>query len=298
MVKNFDVQPLCGEVSAEDLELINRQSLKKLTADEIFAFSVILCDNEIDRDFEVFSDGALQSLEKLFVGKTGILNHSNRSEDQICRTYKTELFCDSERKTEYGESYKYLKAWCYTVKSAKNEDLIRDIESGIKKEVSISCNFSEKTCSVCGENACTHSSGKFYGDTLCYRQIDGVTDAYEWSFVAVPAQRNAGVTKAASQREKTHSEICKARAEKETGFAMQYRKDMTERAQKGFAMIFPELSSDTAESIINLCNADILSALVKCFETKTTKMFPVKSQLAGNENGNNCQNDINSQFKF
>ena len=86
MVKNYEANPALSDVSAEDLELINRQSLKKLSADDIFTFSVILCDNEIDRDFEVFSDGALKNLEKLFIGKTGILNHSNRSEDQICRT--------------------------------------------------------------------------------------------------------------------------------------------------------------------------------------------------------------------
>lgn len=295
MVKNFDAKPDCGKVSEQDLELINRQSLKKLSADEIFTFSVILCDNEIDRDFEVFSDEALSSLEKLFVGKTGILNHSNRSEDQICRTYKTELICDNARKTEYGEGYKCLKAWCYTVKSAKNEDLIRDIESGIKKEVSISCNFSEKVCSVCGESVCSHKEGSFYGDTLCFKRINGITDAYEWSFVAVPAQRNAGVTKSASDKRNIHSEIQKAKAEKEMSFAVQYRNEMKARAEKGFAMLFPELPSKTAESIIGLCNADILSELIKGFEKKTAKLFPVKSQFGEKSMD---KNDINSQFKF
>lgn len=297
MVKNYDAQPYCRKVSDEDLELINRQSLKKLTSDEIFAFSVILCDNEIDRDFEVFSDNALLSLEKLFVGKTGILNHSNRSEDQICRTYKTEILCDGNRKTEYGEAYKYLKAWCYTVKSAKNEDLIRDIESGIKKEVSVSCNFSEKVCSVCGESVCSHRAGKFYGDMLCYKQINGVTDAYEWSFVAVPAQRNAGVTKSVSEKEKAHSEIKTAKAKNEESFAFFYKREMKERAKKGFAMLFPELPSDTAERIIGLCNADVLSQLISGFERKKAKAFPVKSQLEGKET-NNIKNEINGQFKF
>ncbi|MDE5994803.1 MAG: hypothetical protein K2G60_04740, partial [Oscillospiraceae bacterium] len=282
-------------VSKQDLELINRQSLKQLSADEIFAFSVILCDNEIDRDFEVFSDEALSSLEKLFVGKTGILNHSNRSQDQMCRTYKTELVCDSERKTEYGENYKYLKAWCYTVKSAKNEDLIKDIESGIKKEVSISCNFSDKVCSVCGESVCSHKEGNFYGDTLCFKRISGVTDAYEWSFVAVPAQRNAGVTKTAKESLGMHAQIVKAAAEKEMSFAVQYRNEMKTRAQKGFSLMLPELSSETAENIINLCNAPALSELVSAFEKKTAKSFPVKSQLGENTSD---KNNINSQFKF
>ena len=295
MVKKFDAQPLGSKVSEEDLELINRLSLKELTADDVFVFSVILCDNDIDRDFEVFSDEALSSLQKLFIGKTGILNHSNRSEDQICRTYKTELICGDGRTTEYGAGYKYIKAWCYTVRSAKNDDLIKDIESGIKKEVSVSCNFSEKVCSICGESNCAHKAGSFYGDTLCFKYINGVTDAYEWSFVAVPAQRNAGVTKASCQKQDTHSEIQRAKAEKETSFALQYRNEMKSRAEKGFAMLFPELSSKTAESIINLCNADILSELVKCFERKTAKLFPIKSQFGENETD---KNNANSQFKF
>lgn len=295
MTKNFEAEPLSGEVSAEDLELINRQSIKKLTADEVFTFSVILCDNEVDRDFEVFSDESLKALEQLFVGKTGILNHSNRSQDQLCRTYKTELLCDSERKNCLGEDYKYLKAWCYTVKSAKNEDLIKDIESGIKKEVSISCNFSEKVCSVCGENICSHSAGKYYGDTLCFKRLNGVTDAYEWSFVAVPAQRNAGVTKTAKEALGAHAQIVKAAAEKEMSFALQYRNEMKSQAQKGFSMLLPELSSDAADRIISLCNADILSQLVSAFKKKTAKSFPVKSQLG--ENTSNT-NDMNSQFKF
>lgn len=30
---------------------------------------------------------------------------------------------------------------------------------------------------------------------LCYGELQNPTDAYEWSFVAVPAQKNAGITK-------------------------------------------------------------------------------------------------------
>ncbi len=44
------------------LDKINRFTRRKLTEDEVYVFSVILCDNDIDRDCERFSDGALQSL--------------------------------------------------------------------------------------------------------------------------------------------------------------------------------------------------------------------------------------------
>lgn len=295
MVKNLEVKGEQSAVSAEDMELINRQSLKKLTPDDIFTFSVILCDNEIDRDFEVFSDDSLKELEKLFVGKTGILNHSNRAEDQTARTYKTALITDETRKTNYGENYKYLKAWCYTVRSRKNDDFIKDIESGMKKEVSVSCNFAEKVCSVCGEAMCNHRAGKYYGDTLCYKTLEGVTDAYEWSFVAVPAQRGAGVTKSAKKND-VKDRIEKAKSEKDLSFARLYRNEMKSKARKGFALVLPELDGKVAEEIIDLCSAQNLSALSLAFEKNTKKRFPIVSQFQTQEESR--QKDLNSQFKF
>lgn len=59
----------------ELLEKVNKFSRAKLTADEIYTFPVILCDNETDRDFERFSIDALRKLSKLFIGKTGIFDH-------------------------------------------------------------------------------------------------------------------------------------------------------------------------------------------------------------------------------
>jgi hypothetical protein len=85
------------------------------------------------------------------------------------------------------------------VRTNTNEDLIKEIDGGIKKEVSISCTAKTHKCSICGKDkydkGCNHINGKYYGGKLCYTILDDITDAYEWSFVAVPAQVNAGVVK-------------------------------------------------------------------------------------------------------
>ena len=85
------------------------------------------------------------------------------------------------------------------VRTSANENLIKEIEGGIKKEVSISCSASVQKCSVCGANKrtknCPHTKGKEYAGKTAYVILDKITDAYEWSFVAVPAQKNAGVTR-------------------------------------------------------------------------------------------------------
>ena len=185
------------------LDKINKFTRRKLSEDEVYVFSVILCDNDIDRDCERFSDSALETLKESFIGKTGIFDHDAAAANQNARIFDAELITDSSRSTKNGEPYKYLKASAYMVRADNNKDLIAEIDGGIKKEVSISCSAAKRICSVCGNDkavaSCNHVKGKTYGGKLCHTVLDDITDAYEWSFVAVPAQVNAGVTKKYSE---------------------------------------------------------------------------------------------------
>ena len=187
----------------EILDKINKFTRREFSADELFVFSVILCDNEIDRDCERFSDKALDTLRDMFIGKTGIFDHKPSTSNQTARIFDTELVTDESRTTKNGEAYRYLKASAYMVRTEENRNLIAEIDGGIKKEVSISCSAAKRICSLCGreksQGNCGHISGKSYGGRICHTILDGITDAYEWSFVAVPAQINAGVTKKYSE---------------------------------------------------------------------------------------------------
>lgn len=188
----------------ETLDKINSLTRRKFKAEELYTFPVTLCGNEIDRDFERFSDEALDEMAGLFVGKTIIQNHDPSSENQVARIYDTEVVEDSKQ-TSYGEPYKYLKGYAYMVRTDGNADLIKEIDAGIKREVSVGCATSKRFCSICGADMvtseCEHRKGKEYDGKMCCHILDGVTDAYELSFVAVPAQPEAGVTaKARSPR--------------------------------------------------------------------------------------------------
>lgn len=44
---------------AEDLAMINKQTLRELKAEEVFTFRLAACDNQPDRDHERFTDAAL-----------------------------------------------------------------------------------------------------------------------------------------------------------------------------------------------------------------------------------------------
>lgn len=200
------------------LEKINRFTRRKLTEDEVYVFSVILCDNDIDRDCERFSDNALEALKERFVGKTGVFDHNATTVYQNARIFDTELVTDSSRMTEYNEPYKYLKAMAYMVRTDDNKNLIAEIDGGIKKEISISCAAAKRICSVCGSDknlaSCQHIKGRKYVGKRCHIILDDITDAYEWSFVAVPAQVNAGVTKKYSE-----ADTVKAPADNDTAAA-------------------------------------------------------------------------------
>lgn len=194
------------EVNEEVLALINGYSVKELTADEVFCFSVILCDNDIDRDNERFSLDSLKSLAELFKGRTGIFNHDPNAEKQTARIFDTAVLAYPDRQTADGMPYYGLTGYAYMVRTEENKGLISEIEGGIKKEVSISCQVSRRVCSVCGADQnvspCMHSKGNVYGDKVCFVTLEEPKDAYEWSFVAIPAQRNAGVIKKFSEAEK------------------------------------------------------------------------------------------------
>lgn len=187
------------EITAQMMEKLNGFTRRALAPDEVYIFETILCDNEIDRDCERFTVAALGKLKELFVGKTGIFDHNPKGANQTARIFDTELVTDESRKTKAGENYVFLRAKAYMVRTASNADLIREIDGGIKKEVSVSCSCAGQKCSVCladrRQNPCRHVKGRDYGGKTCHIILDNPTDAYEWSFVAVPAQPNAGVTK-------------------------------------------------------------------------------------------------------
>ena len=184
-------------VDSGELEAVNRFAKTPLAAEQVYTFSLRLCDNEVDRDFERFDAAALERLGELFVGKSGVFDHQWSARGQTARIYRTEVVREPSMTTAAGDEYRWLKGWAYLLRTEKNADLIAEIEGGIKKEVSVGCSMGRSVCSICGaeQGGCRHVKGQVYGEKLCFAELQEPVDAYEWSFVAVPAQRGAGVLK-------------------------------------------------------------------------------------------------------
>lgn len=272
---------------------INSFARKALTTDEIYTFPVILCDNEIDRDNERFSVPALKRLSELFVGKTGIFDHDPRGENQTARIFDTEIIEDASRKTEAGEIYTAVVGKAYMIRTSKNADLIAEIDGGIKKEVSVGCSIAVRRCSVCGEDrgkkSCQHINGRRYGGKLCHTVLCEPTDAYEWSFVAVPAQINAGVSKALQGGQASVSDA-------ERLELSQLRDRLIAEVLKCSYIIEPIIPMADIKAVAEILPTERLLSLKNSLTDMARKKLsqsPVITQQGGTENA-----DTNRQFRL
>lgn len=266
MKKNFDNAISLLSVTEKELSLINKYSLTELKKEDVFAFNVILCDNEIDRDYECFTVDALKTLAQLFIGKTGILDHNMKAENQVARIFATETETVDNLKNSKGENYVRLKAQAYMLNNDKNKPLIDEILAGIKKEVSVNCSVSEIICSVCKKDIkkgrCEHQKGK-----NCHHILNNPTDAYEWSFVAVPAQKQAGTIKEFENEKETVSN------ENLVEIAEKYKNFLTEEIVKLSSAVSPYLSLKSISDICTGLDIDGLERLRKEFISADNKTY-------------------------
>lgn len=174
-------------VSERDMELINKFAYKPLTPNDVYVFSVKLCDSERDRDNERFTWSALQDIKELAIGKQGIIDRGYAKSSIIARIFDTNFYTDMGFDKDGNPKY-WVEAKAYMVRNADTEEIIKEINAGIKKEVSVSCSCFDMVCSVCGSKwgHCQHTKGEYYDDTICVKEIQTVNDLYEWSFVVPP----------------------------------------------------------------------------------------------------------------
>lgn len=271
-----------GAPTAAQLEAINALAKTRLNGEQVYVFSLRLCDDRIDRDGERFDTGALPGLAKLFLGKTGILDHRWSTEKQVARIFETQVV------KEKDESY--IRAWAYIRRGGKNDELIADIEAGIKKEVSVGCAMAQAVCSVCGSEygTCGHVKGERYDGQVCAVILKEPVDAYEFSFVAVPAQRQAGVMKgmgaAVSLKELAAENGAQAEYRaltKEAELGRRYRKDLEDGVVRLGLALELGVSEPVLRSLAQTAGAEELLALKDALQGRLDESLPMVSQLLG-----------------
>ena len=269
-----------GVPNAQQLEKINALAKGTLTAEQVYVFSVRLCDDQVDRDFERFDTEALPVLAKLFVGKSGIVDHKWSAGSQLARIFDTEIL------TEDGVTG--IKAWAYIRRGGAGDEWIADIEAGIKKEVSVGCAMGRSVCSVCGGEygSCGHRKGEYYEGQLCCAILRDPVDAYEFSFVAVPAQREAGVLKGMG-RQRCLKELAEEFGVQEeyrglwklARMGQQYQKQLSDEVVRLGLMLGLKVAEPVLRSAAEKLSGAELVELRNALREQAAEKYPIQLQL-------------------
>ena len=118
------------------------------------------------------------------------MDHCWSAGSQTARVYAAGV--EPMPETEGG---KQLVLRCYMPRLRGNEDTIAAIEGGLLRECSVGVSVRRAVCSICSTERgqdCGHKPGEVYDGARCFFQLEEAVDAYEFSFVAVPAQPGAG----------------------------------------------------------------------------------------------------------
>ena len=274
-----------GTPSMVQLERINALAKARLNGEQVYVFSLRLCDDQVDRDGERFDTAALPALAKLFIGKTGVVDHKWSSDAQVARIFETQVV------KENGVSY--IKAWAYIRRGGSADEVIADIEAGIKKEVSVGCAMGRSVCSVCGSDygSCGHQKGEYYDGMLCCVILKEPMDAYEFSFVAVPAQREAGVLKALGGGKRCLKELADefgAQAEyrslyKQAQLGKLYEKQLQDEVVRLCLVLDLGVAEPVLRAITEKVGAEELMKLKTALEERMAQSLPGMRQLGGTQ---------------
>ena len=274
---------VAGMATAVQMEAINAHARAKLEPEQVYVFALRLCDDQVDRDMERFDTAALPELAKLFIGKTGVVDHRWSSDAQVARIFETQVV------QEDGVSY--IKAWAYIRRGGNADEVIADIEAGIKKEVSVGCAMGWSACSICGGEygTCGHQKGEYYDGQLCCVILKEPVDAYEFSFVAVPAQREAGVMKGMGRGKRSLKELAEEFGNqeeyrmlfKEAQLGRVYRRELEQEVVRLCLALDLGAEEPVLRSIMAVAGAEDLQKLKTALQERFELMYPPQTQLPG-----------------
>lgn len=184
-----------------DLELINQQAPQALKREDVYIRSMVLCSNQLcESDWCRFSEQALEQIAGLVVGESVLAGHDRRSLP-VGRFFRAEVVESNGRaagseQADPDRPGRWVRAWFYWLRETEGaEDLLRKMDGGIYREVSIAWRYRGGRCAICGEPlaVCPHEVGGVYDGQRCYCWIDEVLEVLEGSLVYRGADRSTTI---------------------------------------------------------------------------------------------------------
>lgn len=169
-------------VDEETLAAVNRFALRPLKAEDFVVFTLDLCNNQVDKHHSRFPEGELERINALVPGRPLMERHDLRGSLPRGTFFRSRIHRE--------DGVVSVRPEVYVLRTAENEDFIRNIEGGVYRETSIGFAFRLPECSVCGcdVRSCDHVPGRYYDDTLCHFVMRDVVEVIEGSVVSSGSQ--------------------------------------------------------------------------------------------------------------
>lgn len=165
-------------VTSNEINIMRKLCRENISEEDVFAFTIRVCDNAIDKDAERLSVSALYQIAEMLYGKTGIISDKSiYDKDVVARIYQANVCCDYNKKTIIGEDYQYVEAKAFIIYNDNTKTICKMIQSEQIQEVSIGCAVATHKKRVSPD----------YGE---YTELRDVTEVYEWAFVTPTKMSN------------------------------------------------------------------------------------------------------------
>ncbi len=264
------------EISPDILAKINKYALKPLSIEHVYVRKYIMAHNGVDRDRERFPETVLEDFKNTLPGKSFLTVHDKQSlpiglyfdaaTEDITRERFKELTGEEINLPGAVSMAKILWGWVYLLKEDFNDRLIKNIDGGIYRYVSIGFRASD-LITVKGQ----------FDQTLYYEYVSP-GEATEGSIVWLGAQQGATAQKAAHKQAHTETE----NNSREGGKAME---KLLAKLAKTFDKNFTEENTvENVKAMIDAKDADIKAMqekikTVKALEDRVKQLEPLEQKV-------------------
>lgn len=164
----------------------------RVTADDFHLRGMYLCNSARDYYYSRFTRGALDEIADLLAGRPVMVGHDYGTLP-VGRFVHGEVV---ERKSKAPKrDNQWVKGLFYVPRDEQGDAVVRRIDTGIYREVSIGWRCLDATCSECKNDIrdrerCEHWPGEVYDDGICEYQFSGITAVLEGSLVFAGGQKD------------------------------------------------------------------------------------------------------------
>ena len=188
-VSTGSFEPLTADAEqrakAEYLQQIKQFASKAdLTPEDVHVRGMRIVNSKRDYYYSRFTLGALNEVAELMPGAPVMIGHDYRNMPIGTFFAAHRVFRPAKLREPRKDSY-WVEALFYVPNDEEGNNIIRRIDLGTWREVSLGWRFTSANCGICGEaiRDCPHLPGEIYEEGIADFEMSGIVDVLEGSMV-------------------------------------------------------------------------------------------------------------------